>query len=304
MKRNIIFFLLLTLTACQMKPTKVTQTATYDSQFLLKQLAGPIKLDEKTIVIDTRPTFEYSLAHIPGAINLSWEDFAQPRAAVRGKVTADLPALTKRLAILGLSPAMPVVVVGSGKAGAGEDGRVAWSLTHLGFYDVQLVSNDYFKSGMNNAEPPARPNAPEWTAKPRAELEAQKSEVQAVATAVMKEGERKTSYLLDVRTRKEYFMKRGLGEGYVTPDLGALHIPWTEFYTQDGRPNAEIRNQILALGWQPSDRIVVISDHGVRSGAVAFILSRIGFTNVANYTGGYSELTLKGKGPKLRPVGK
>jgi len=105
-----------------------------------------------------------------------------------------------------------------------------------------------------------------------------------------------------VRTRKEYFLKKGLGEGYVTPDLSALHIPWTQFYTDDGRPNVEIRTQILALGWQPTDRIVVLSDHGVRSGAIAFILSKLGFTNVANYTGGYSELTTTPgpKAPKLK----
>lgn len=283
---------------CQLKPTKISETADIDPAILVKNASGPIVIDENTVILDARSNFEYTVAHVPGSLNLTWEEFAQPRERYIGKTKSDLPELVKRLALLGLNPASKIIVVGSAAGGQGAEGRVAWSLIHMGFKNVQVVGIDYFRSGLNNAEPPPRANQPEWTPIAKKEMEADRSEVLAAATAKIPEGGRQTTYLIDVRTRKEYFNKHAFGEGYKTPDLRAIHIPWEQFYTSGGRPNLEIKNQILGLGIQPGDRIITLSHHGVRSGAAAFALMSLGFTNVANYTGGFQELLDAPKKPK------
>jgi thiosulfate/3-mercaptopyruvate sulfurtransferase len=297
--------LLIAALGCQLKPTKVTETAEIDKSILLKNATGPVRIDGFTVIIDARAPFEYSVAHVPGAVNLQWTDFAQKNEEVPGLVPADLGPLARRLALFGISPVSRVVVVGDGRGGHGEEGRVAWSLLQMGLRDVQTVSVDYFRSGLTNAEPPPRPNAKPWEPDPDAKMVADRREVLAIATAKVAEGQRSTVHLLDVRTRKEYFLKAGIGQGYAYPELRALHIPWEEFFTGDGRPNTEIKNQLLGMGWQPGDRIVVISHKGVRSAAAVFALMSMGFTNSANYAGGYSDLLLaERKGPKLRPTGK
>lgn len=297
--------MLVSSTGCQLKPTRGSESSTLDTAMLSNDPQAPIVIDENTVIVDARSEFQYSLAHPPGAIRMAWEDFARPNGKVIGLSTADVPALVKRLALKGITPQQKIVVVGNAQAGLGEEGRVAWSLLHLGFPNVVVVGVDYFKSGMNNANPPPRPNQPEWEAKKFEELEATRDEVLKIATSKLQEGDRQKEYIIDVRSKKEYFHKAGLGEGYTTPDLRAIHIPWEQFYTADGRPNGEMKNQLLALGIQPSDRLITISHHGVRSGAAAFALLKMGFSNVGNYTGGFQELlSSKKKGPKLRPLGK
>jgi thiosulfate/3-mercaptopyruvate sulfurtransferase len=295
---------LIAAVGCQQAPTKISQTAEIDKNILLRNASGPVAIDDFTILIDARAPFEYSVAHVPGAINLQWQDFAQPNSGLPGRVPSDLTPLAQRLALFGISPTSKVIVMGNGRAGLGEEGRVAWSLVQMGIKNVQLIHVDYFRSGLTNAEPSPRANAKPWLPLPNKFMVADRKEVLNIATAKHVEGEPAREHLLDVRSRKEYFLKAGVGQGYVFPELRALHIPWEEFYTTDGRPNPQIRSQLQGLGWQQGDRIVVVSQKGVRSGAAAFSLMSMGFTNVANYTGGYTELLVTPKGPKLRPLGK
>lgn len=277
--------------ACQMKPTKIREQAEPNWSILLKNATEPIQLDERTVLVDARAAFDYSLSHIPSAINLPWEEFAQPKSRTQGLVTADIPGLVKRLALKGLSPELRVVVVGNGQKGKGEEGRVAWSLVQLGFRDVQIANVEQFHFGWTQVEAPPRENRPEWNAEVREGLVASKAEIMRIATQKIAPGERISARILDVRSRQEYFAKTPMGEGYITPELNAIHIPWEQFITHEGRPNRGMKNQLLSMGWQPNDRIVVISNKGLRSGAVAFALMSIGFRNVANATGGYIELT-------------
>lgn len=300
-----LFVVLVTIVGCQQAPTKITQATQLSGDLLLKNTSGPLQVDESTILVDTRAPFEYSVAHAPGAINFQWQDFASPKTTTPGKVTSDLEGLAHRLALHGIAPDAKVVVMGSGKGGMGEEGRVAWSLVHMGVRDVQIASVGHFKTGMTNAEPAQRPNAPRWEPQVNSSMVADRSEVLAAATAKVTEGEPPKARLLDVRSRKEYFLKAGVGQGYVFPDLRALHIPWEQFYNDQGRPDAAIKTRLEELGWGVNDRIIVISQKGVRSGAVAFALMSMGFKNVANFTGGYLELlSTQKRVPKERPPGK
>lgn len=276
------------LPACQLKPTKVVETTQLDVGLLVKNTQENFKLDPDMILVDARGAFEFSLSHPPGAFSLPWEELAQSTSPVPGRTRGDLEVVAKRLALLGLTPQSRVVVVGKGRAGAGEEGRVAWSLVHLGFKNVQIVGVDLFRRELTGASEPPRPNASPWVVRSLPQLEAQRSEILKAAAQVIREGAPRI-HVIDVRSHKEYFRREGR-EGYSTPELRAINIPWPEFITEHGRPDRTLRKKLQAIGVGSTDRILTISNRGVRSGAAAFVLLSLGFTNVGNYTGGYTEL--------------
>lgn len=280
-------------TGCQMLPTKVSQTSQIENKLLTKKLSMPLDIDDKTIIIDARTAFEYASAHIPGAISINWEMFSQSQSEFPGLMTENKEALIRSLALKGLFPEAKIVVVGNGLQGKGEEGRVAWSLLYLGFQDVQVAQVDLFKMGMNNAEPAPRPNQKPWEPKVCVSCEASQNEVLKAITQRKNRDGKSVIHLIDVRDKKEYFSRSGFGQSYKSIETGAIHIPWTQFYNSEGRVRPEMREQLLALGWSLNDRLIVMSEKGVRSGAVSFALSKLGFRDVANFTKGVSSLAQK-----------
>lgn len=278
------------ITACQTTPTKVYETSTADILPLIKGAREPLTIDSDTVVLDARIPFDFAMAHIPGAINIQWQEFTQSRGAYPGLLQKDLFALTRRLARLGITTDSKVVVVGPGPTGQGEEGRLAWTLYYLGIKNVHFASLSYFKTRLTNEQnsPPREP-ATIWKPRVRSSVMATRDEV---LKAIASPGEIK---LIDVRSHQEYFKKQGLGLGYSEPDLQALNIEWKEFFTPDGRPNLAIRERLMGVGIKPKDRVILISNQGVRSAAVTMALLAMGYEGAANYAGGFKELVSQKK---------
>ncbi|MCB0350685.1 MAG: hypothetical protein KDD38_05840 [Bdellovibrionales bacterium] len=271
--------------SCAQKPTKIYQSYDVNTNVLQTKLAKPIRVTDSTVIIDARAPFEYAMSHLPQAVNLQWSDFADTRGPYKGRLKSDLTDSLRRLSLLGISPQSEVVILGSGLKGRGEEGRLAWTLLYLGVENIQIAEGDSLGLRYSNIVPPPRVNAKSWEPKLRLSILADKKEVKKIATSPQ-DGR---THILDVRSKNEYFSKTRKLE-YEYPDLRATHIEWTEFYTPDGRPNLSIREQLSAVHIRPTDRIVVISNNGVRSGAVSYALLALGYKNTANYPGGYAEL--------------
>lgn len=264
---------------------------------LVEKLNRPVVITEKTVLIDARSSFDYSMAHIPGSINLSWTDFVNVKGPIPGLLKSDLFSETRRLARAGITPDTPVVVAGYGPNGAGDDGRLAWTLLYLGVRDVQVSQVDALGMSYSNLiNPPPKNSQPIWKPKVAAKLVADKKEILNVATSTAHQ----RFHILDVRSEKEYLQRASDGGPYALPDLRAVNIPWTEFYTSTGRPNLNVVGRLKGIQIQPEDRVIVISNKGVRSGAVAFALTSMGYKNVGNYAGGWTELVLDAKKRKRR----
>ena len=222
-------------------------------------------------------------------MNLNWEDFSDRNGRFKGRLKQDLNDEARRLALLGISPESDVVVVGYGAQGEGGEGRMAWTLASMGVRKVQFVDFAYFKKlPLSNKIEPPRKNVPFWEVKTSHPLSASKEELLSVITAAAEGGTR--TRILDVRSEREYFAKQGLGMGYSQPDIQAVHIPWTEFLTNHGRPNLQLVDQLSGIGIKPSDRLILISNQGVRSATATMALLAMGFTNSVNFAGGYQEL--------------
>ena len=258
-----------------------------------------IKVDEKTVILDARPAFDYTLSHIPRAISLQWTDFTQQDEAYRGVLLADRFALARRLARLGISPDSKVVVVGRGvNGGDGEEGRLAWTLAYLGVKDVRVAPMSYFKGPLTTqASSPLAP-VPMWKPEVQEGLLATQKELLKVIgsggvhkSVAMVKGQPERLYrIIDVRTPREYLGKEGIGLQAQIPNMDAINISWKEFFDSNGRPNPYMKKQLVQVGIDGTQRLIVLSERGLRSSAVTMALRELGFTDVANYAGGLREL--------------
>src|SRR5690349_21817188 len=135
MRIVLAFIAVLIFGGCQVKPTKVVTQEPVMSE---GQFAESLMKD-KPVLLDVRPAFEFNLAHVPGAINVRWEDFSQSNPQSRGLLDNDLFSLARRLSLVGIDPDTKVIVLGKGPQGTGEEGRVAWTLKVLGVKDVYTM---------------------------------------------------------------------------------------------------------------------------------------------------------------------
>jgi len=278
------------LVGCQLTPTRVTQTQGLDYRELVEKTALPLELTDKTIVIDVRSFFDYKLSHLPQAQHLQWQDFSDPRAKNKGPLKNDLFRSARRLSTKGVGPQSEVIVVGTGLKGDGEEGRVAWTLMYMGVEKVQYADIKYFMKIPRSKELITRKNTTMWKPNIKTSLQATTKELRSIITQPK---EHLRTYIIDVRSKKEYFNKATFGGNYEFPDINAIHIEWKQFLTQLGRPNTEIKKQIIQLGIGLNDRIIFISKQGLRSAAATAALYSLGFKNVANYSGGYRELFMQ-----------
>ncbi|MCM2282858.1 MAG: rhodanese-like domain-containing protein [Bdellovibrionaceae bacterium] len=296
--RLVSSFALVGLAACASQPTRVGENESRQLQ-PATNVPVEVKLDEWTVVLDARPAFDFTLSHIPRAIPIQWSDFTQNEDAARGVLQKDLFALARRLARIGISPDSKVVVVGRGIGGEGEEGRVAWTLAYLGVKDVTAVPLSYFKGPLTSqvGTPPAP--VPIWKPAPVDDLLVTREEL---TNAIAKGGvHRPIPYknggpavrqykIIDVRSPREYVGKEGLALKRPVPNMDAINISWNEFFDASGRPQPRMLQQLRELGFGEQDRVIVLSERGLRSAAVTMALRDLGIKNVGNSAGGLREL--------------
>ncbi len=292
-----ILGLCLCLTACQTPSTKIIETPV---RLLtpVEDLSKPLVLSKDSIIIDARSSYEYASFHFPGSISMQWNDFTEAADEVKGRLQPDLYALTRRLALMGITPESSIVVVGDGVKGNGEEGRIAWMLKYLGVKNVHFAAISYFKGPVTNITPQPPHNASPWQPDIVESLLVKKDELMKVVngggvykSTAFKNAETARSYrIIDVRSPREYLNKEGLGLLKPVPNMGAINIEWKEFFLQTGRANPAMAEQLRNLGVLPTQRIIVIGEDGVKSAAVTMALVALGYGKAGNYAGGLQEI--------------
>ncbi|WP_413942855.1 sulfurtransferase [Bdellovibrio sp. HCB-162] len=274
----LVASLLAVLVGCQQKPTKiVTQEPVIGENITAERL-----MKDNPVILDARPSFEFNLAHVPGAINVRWEDFSQQNPKSRGLLQPDLFALARRLSLIGVDPQTKVLVLGKGPQGAGEEGRVAWTLKVLGVKEVYTVLHTSYREMNPTKEAPLVQNKPYW-----------KPDVAETLTTDFKDFKNLVSkvdnsvVVIDVRSAQEYAL-RNLSQ---IKDVKAsvINVNWTEFFGEKGLPDKKIERALYEKNISKDTKILVISNHGVRSGAVTYALNFLGYKKASNFAGGYEQ---------------
>lgn len=268
--RYILGAIFLMTLGCQHSPTKVV-----NQQEAISSTSTSAKLlKDQPVILDVRPAFEFNLSHTPGAINVRWEDFSQSHPQSRGLLQKDLFALARRLSLIGIDPTTKVLVLGKGREGAGEEGRVAWSLKVLGIKEVYTVLHSTFREMNTVKEVPLPRNKAYWKPQKVDNLEIDLNTFKKILS------QDTATIILDVRSPEEFAL-RNLSH-MKSVKASVINTPWNQFFDEQGLPKAQ--DQI------PKEaQIFVISNHGVRSGAVTYALDFLGYKNVSNFSGGYEQ---------------
>lgn len=307
---------------CQTKPTVVRETVSRSfagSQALL----GPINLTEDVVIADARPAFEYSMARVPRSVAINWADYSEAEPSKRGWPQKDLFAAARRLARLGIAPDSKVVVLGLGAQGQGEEGRVAWMLAYLGVENVRFGRFGSVKARLTTEalleKPTAvgdekiskdnRPSQPAESAtvaqniwKPQVVNSLMATKEEILGAIDNNATEKPWSYLgskpriyriIDARSEAEYLGKKGGLRSKAIPDISAINVPWKEFFDDDFRPLAETAQRLASVNVRPAHRVIVIDNDGVASAAVTMALRAYGYSDAANFAGGYNDLMSK-----------
>lgn len=273
------------LSACVQKPTKVYETQPAEPK--AGEHAPGMKVDDKTVILDARPAFQFAISHLNGSQNVQWSDFAQREHPFEGELEKDLFFHARRLARLGIDLSTPVVIVGLGNQGHGEEGRIAWTLKVMGVKDVRFVNIDYFSLPLTQAEAEPRENKAVW--KPVVD-ETLMIDRKTMVKLIAKPRTPDSPIIIDVRPHQDYLGKASTEFSKKAPDIGAINIPWTEFFDSHGLIIPTMKQKIEGVGISKDKVIYVISDKGVESAAATMALRELGFSKAANFAGGYLEL--------------
>jgi 3-mercaptopyruvate sulfurtransferase SseA len=302
--------------ACALKPTRGTETV--PRAFAgADALLGPLKLSEQSVILDTRSSFDFSMARIPRSHHVNWVDYSEPEPTQRGWLQRDLFAAARRLARLGVGPDTPIVVLGLGREGQGEEGRVAWMLAYLGVKDVRFGRFDSVKARLTTSPPAGFGDVPggtpleaEGDAEFRKSLRPTEPPAQEVPIwkpqvvedllvadqefrEAMKKGEAGGVRFIDVRPARDYLGQSGGLRAKAIPNLGALNLPWKDLFDDNFRPARELRPQLAALGVRDDDRLIVLDHDGVAACASVMALRAMGFGRAGCFAGGYNHLLAK-----------
>lgn len=151
MKILSLVFFMMTMWACQQKPTKVLDESAQ-------------VYEKKAVLIDTRNPFQYESFHIEGSQNLWSEDFlvlTNPKKKTR-MLDPDLAQTVERLASKGIHPDKTIILLND-KADAIENKKWKWLLSYLEIKSIETKSiNDLKKSikGQNNRFANPEPQKP------------------------------------------------------------------------------------------------------------------------------------------------
>ncbi|HEY8271821.1 MAG TPA: rhodanese-like domain-containing protein [Pseudobdellovibrionaceae bacterium] len=291
-----VFFSVFFLASCAPKPTKVTS----ENPIIARKEAQKSKITADTVILDVRAPFEFNLSHIPSSVNVAWEDFARRAPDGRGLLQKDLHPLARRLALIGIDPKTPVLVVGKGLLGKGEEGRVAWTLESLGVENVRLATVEDFR-GYRSAQEIKNKNF--WTPQLDVSLSIGWDELRAkiegsayprtkarskALGGVPLPAKDENFVVIDVRSPEEYSLDN-LNKR--TPRVFRFeNLEWREFFTENLDPNYRMQKILNDKGITPATEIDLISNHGVRSAAVAWALQKLGYKKARNFAGGYEQV--------------
>jgi len=164
-----------------------------------------------------------------------------------------------------------------------------------------VVTQDYFSLPISTAEAPPRENKPLWKPNVDESLVVAKKDFLKESS---KPEHLRSVKILDVRTESEYLGKSATALSKNAPDMGAVNIPWNEFFDSKGFAEDAMAAKLEMIHIKKDTPIYVISNKGVRSAAVTLALRSIGFTKVANFAGGYQQLVFEGQDTKKKKTPK
>jgi len=255
----------------------------------------------KLVIVDIRKVEEYKAGHIPGAINVFYNNWAPGRGGLQNEMPPD-DDLADLLSSSGIQPDTPVVVYG--KTDAMPDRvnvtRVAWALKYAGVQKVSVLSGGFdkwiFEKRAVSAEA-LKPQAKPYKGVFNKNLLARKAYVQSQIGKAVIVDVREPAFFTG-QQKLPFVARSGHIKGAVNlPTLQAFskqdNCCWT--YQDAGKLKAMASG---VLGSDLAREIIVYCDSGRVASAWWFILTEVlGYKDVKNYDGSMEEWTKDANAP-------
>ena len=298
--------------ACVQSPTKVKES-----------FCCPIRIKSSTVIVDARSSFHHKLFRLPDSIHVREKDFFRKNKKGErvSQLKGSLEVEIKRLSLLGLDLSSDILVVGEGKRGKGEEGRLAWIFLYLGFKKVQFSSIDSFKKERAFVSESfdsslSQKNQIPWESRPLKTLLSSKESLlrilgQKVFLHSKKKSKKEKGAFLNQKIPSSFYghfnsskslslkelsdrkvFKWFLNVGEENHLKGTLHFPWKEFLNEGGQPSESFRRKLFSRGFRFKDRILVLSPKGFESMTAVAALYLMGFKGASYLEGGYESLQL------------
>ncbi|TGK93305.1 thiosulfate sulfurtransferase [Leptospira levettii] len=236
--------------------------------------------------IDTRSFPSRVKEKLPNSIVLNWEDLSQKETPNRGKLL-ETKTLHKKLSSLGLESSDIIIVLGDGKNGWGEEGRIVWSLREIGYPKTFWFDGDVsnFKEVINQR----KDKMVSQDKTNHSYLLAQK-EIQfhtdITKDQISKQLSQGSYQILDTREPREFSGSTPYGEFRGGHIPGAKSFFYQNLFDDHAKikTKEEVENSLTQLGITKSKPIIAYCTGGVRSAFVVGILRSYGY-NAYNYSG-------------------
>lgn len=290
----VVILALLGVAGCSKAPTTSSQPAVPNAVMDSQKSANFVSVAwlkdnlNSVILLDPRKDTEYQAGHIPGAINATWQSFANMNGKPGDKDWGTLlpkDELSKKLGALGIDGSK-LVVVYADPQGWGEDGRIVWMLRVAGIQNSKMLDGGW--KAWNDAKYEISAKAPVIT--PVTFSIASMDEGIIVTTDWILANQDKIK-IVDARTPKEYGGATDFGEAKGGHLPGAISLPFQNTFNADGtiKSTDELKTIFTNAGLKPDDVIVTYCTKGIRSAHMALLLRQAGFSKARNYDASYYE---------------
>jgi thiosulfate/3-mercaptopyruvate sulfurtransferase len=237
-------------------------------------------------IVDLRGSIkDYWQGHIPGAVYLHPEAL---RMADRGTPGVLMPprTLIRMLGDMGINNNTTVVAYAEGNDPTAT--YLLWALDYLGHEDYAILNGGFARWA--DDEHPVTQDYPEITPRQfwlQGMDRAERAGLRDVTAAI----DDTDTVLLDVRNEALYTGEKGFWQrnGHIP---GALHVLWVRNLTESGawKSEDELRAMYAEMGVTPDSNVIVYCGQGLMSSQTWFTLKHLlGFPNVSNYDGSFSE---------------
>lgn len=249
------------------------------------ELARALKSPNVRLIDAVEPTL-YGRAHIPGAVNLFYQDLSK----LEEKKKSGFPLSPEEAETLfgeaGIDEKTPVIVYDGGE-GPSASG-VWYVLTFFGHKNARVLNGGlrkWLKEGRPVTQEVFRPEKRRFAARPQPGMAVK-------ADWVAKNLQNKGLIFLDARSFKEYIGEdlRGVARGGHLP--GAVHLEWVKAgeKLETFKPADKLRQVFEGRGITKDKELVTYCQVGVgRATDLLLALKLIGYDNVRLYTGSWQE---------------
>ena len=231
------------------------------------------------LLIDVRDAASFEASHLPGAVNLPWEELRAEQDGVGGQVV-DSARAQELFREAGLDDGERMVAYG-GRLGR-DAARLVWTLDYYGHSSAQMLDGGWVQwdAQARAVETGAvTVSAGDWTAGSPL-----RSELRRDADWILAHLDDPKVVVLDVRSAEEF------AEGHIP---GAVHVEWTQNVVQEGADAGLLRSpdELLALydGIPLDAEVVVTCRSGARAAQPYVALPTAGFTTVSLHDGSWNE---------------